>query len=88
MSVRDKDNYYEHKHKDLMNDLLGHLLTNEQGMSDFLCWADEKYPDLVQKALNEWLEKDKAGKKWFEDTRDGLVSNMPENDEHDSREDR
>lgn len=76
----DSEKWGEHCYEDLMNDIIGRMIADDNACQRFIEWADGKYPATVQKYVNQWLAEDKDAMRWFNDTLEGMIADVPEPD--------
>lgn len=77
-----KETWAEKRYDNLMDDIIGHMITDEDVCQRFICWVDDKYPNTIQKYVNQWLLEDKDAMKWFDKVLQRMIENTPEPDEN------
>ena len=76
------ERWLEQQKERFEDDILGYILEDDRISSDFLCFIEEKDPQLMQKWINSWLETPYT-KKWVEKIVGKIIDSTPDGPEHD-----
>lgn len=77
-----REEWAESRQEELDENLMDYLLNSKRFLQDFLCYLEDKEPELVSRRLDEWVQT-KDGKRWYDDTLSAMIADVPEMERED-----